>query len=451
MPQAIQQRQNREIIEQHRREAYEQFELNQEFEEKTDIAERLGYAIDVTISYRMKNGKAYCVSDTQDRPFSNQTFLALQRGQANFTGSQAFEAVRLSHEHDEALMVDEFGAGTLDGNVLMKLSRVPDAVVAGTTDIKGYRRDILRSFVRLYWREDTMVHCRLFTLDQNNQAGLQRVGELLDIAIDRSSEDILADHTLLQVPDSPRQFLFGLTESIKQTYDSSVLATTGRNSYAGSLWHEQSDAMAAIDAQEYLFREHMKSVRAIRQLGLNAAAKDDLLEIERQRTAAAIKLASSGVEIGSSSDGAVSTEVASGNYGRECATASENGMNQAQQAENVWRQGKCVVCFRETSVGSCGVCRACEAADNHGVDLLKLRATNLKKLREKEKVRKTARDNSGSINRVREPYAKPPKSTAHMFFAQKGEYFKVDERIGIGGMVRQTRQISHAEWMAGKN
>lgn len=443
--------QTRETIETRRWEAYERFEANQVFEEKTDIAERLGYAIDVTLTYRMKDGKAYCTSDTQDRPFSNQTFLARERGRANFTSSQAFEAVRLSHEHDEALMVDDFGAGVLDGNVLMKLSRVPDAVAAGTTDIKGYRRDILRSFVRLYWREDDMVHCRLFTLDQNNHAGMRQVGELLGIAVDRSSEDILADHTLLHVPDSPRQFVFGLTESLKQAYDGSVLATTGRDSYAGSLWNEQNDAMAAIEAQDYLFREHMKSMQAIRRLGLNPAAEDDLLESERQRTAAAIKLASSGTEIGSIADGAVSAEVETGNYGRECATASENGMNQAQQAENVWRDGKCIVCFKEGRVGSCGVCRACEVADNRGIDLLKLRETNLKKLQQKEKARTTARDTSASINRVREPHVKSSKSTTEMFFAQKGHYFKVDERIGIGGMIRQTKQISRDEWMAGKD
>lgn len=441
---------NREVIEQRRREAYEQFELNQEFEEKTDIAERLGYAIDITISYRIKDGKAYCMSDTQDRPFSNQTFLALQRGQTTFTGSQAFETVRLSHEHDEALMVDDFGAGKLDGNVLMKLSRVPDAVVAGTTDIKGYRRDLLRSFVRMYWREDDMVHCRLFTLDQHNSQGIREIGGLMNINTNQSSEDTLGEYSLVDVPDSPRAFVFGLSESIKKAYDSSILASTGRVTYAGSLWNEQSDAMAAIDGQQRLFRDHMKAMRAIRQMGLNPEAEEDLLETERQRTAAAIKLASRGEVIESSSDSSVSAEMESGDYGRECATgSSENGMNQAQPMENVWRDGKCVVCFREVRVGSCGVCRACETADNRGVDLLKLRESNLKKLQEKEaKLKASQNSNESSPNTIVKPAKESAKTTTETVFAQNGMYFKIDEQIGIGGMIKQTKQISREEFAA---
>ncbi len=443
---------NREIIAQRRQEAYEQFELNQEFEEKTDIAERLGYAIDITISYRMKDGKAYCVSDTQNRPFSNQTFLALERGRASFTGSQGFEAMRLSHEHDEALMVDEFGAGNLSGNVLMKLSRVPDAVVAGTTDIKGYRRDLLRSFARMYWREGNMVHCRLFTLDQHNPQGIQEVGKLMDINTHQSSEDTLGEYSLIDVPDSPRAFVFGLSESIKKAYDSSILASTGKVTYAGSLWHEQSDAMAAIDGQQHLFRDHMKALRAIRQMGLSHEAEEDLCEIERQRTAAAIKLASRGEIIESSSDSSVSAEVESGDYGRECATSStENGMNQTQSSQNVWRPGKCVVCFRETSVGSCGVCRGCEDADNRGVDLLNLRDTNLKKLQTKEAKRAAQNTKIETLESVSSRLVETPKTTIESVFAQDGMYFKIDERIGIGGMVQQTKQITYAEWIAQKN
>lgn len=450
MPQATQ-IQDRESIEQRRRDAYEQFELNREFEEKTDIAERLGYAIDITISYRMKGGKAYCVSDTQDRPFSNQTFLALQRGRANFTGEQAFEAVRLSHEHDEALMVDEFGVGALSGNVLMKLSRVPDAVVAGTTDIKGYRRDLLRSFVRLYWREDDMVHCRLFTLDQNDARGIQMAGQMMNIGTNQSSEDTLAEYSLVDVPDSPREFVFGLTESIKKAYDESILATTGRVTHAGSLWNEQSDAMAAIDGQEYLFREHMAALRAIRKMGLNSEAEEGLFEIERQRVAAAIKLASRGETVGSISDSAVTAEVESGNYERDCATTSENGMNQSQTNQNVWRDGKCVVCFREVRVGSCGVCRACEMADNRGVDLLKLRDANLKKLQEKEAQAEARRAKGVESTTTIIQAERPIKTTIEKVFARDGMYFKIDEQIGIGGMIQQTKQITYTEWVAQKN
>ncbi|TXG76050.1 hypothetical protein E6P97_04315, partial [Patescibacteria group bacterium] len=162
-----------------RERAHRNYEENVRFEEMTDIAERLGYPIDTTIRYEMYGGAAYALSDTVHRPFHNQTLLAMQRGRTLFTGDQAFEAERLRLEHEEALQVDAFGRGDLAGDVLVKLSKVPDAVVEGRTSIKGYRRDLMRSFVRLYYRDGGGVVCRLFTLDGNSQKGMFAISGLL--------------------------------------------------------------------------------------------------------------------------------------------------------------------------------------------------------------------------------------------------------------------------------
>ena len=181
---------------------YERFEANRRFEEMTDLAERLGYPIDTTIHYEMREGAAYCQSDTVERPFHSQTLQAMLSGKARFTGDQTFEATRLRLEHDEALLVDAFGRGELDGNVLIKFSKVPDAVVSGETSINGYRRDLLRSFVRVYHRSGTEIECRLFTLDGNSRSGLERVSKLLMIDTLRASEEVLADHTVLNIEEN---------------------------------------------------------------------------------------------------------------------------------------------------------------------------------------------------------------------------------------------------------
>lgn len=357
-------KQTRSLVAENNERRYQEYEKNKRFEEETDIAERIGYPIDVSIYYQLHEDGLYAKSDSRHRPFHEQTREAKQRGLVNFTGDQAFEYTRLSHEHDEALMADAFARGELGGNVMIKLSRVPDAVATNQTDIRGYRRDLLRSFVRIYYRDESEVTCRLYSLDGNHQVGLERVGNLLDIEIgNKSSEDILADVTLIDVPPQDlSQFVEGIVQKTKQAYDREISMSRGEVTHAGSLLLHKDDAHQLVRAQSRLVDQHMAAISSIQAAGLG----DDMLEIERQRTAAAIKLAIGGAKIGSNSDTVVSSEVSQGNYGRECATAT--GMNQAV-ATSEFKSGKCRVCLARTKVGACSVCASCEMADNRGIDL----------------------------------------------------------------------------------
>ncbi len=404
---------------------YERFEANRRFEEMTDIAERLGYPIDTTIQYEMRDGAAYCLSDTTDRPFHNQTLQAMLSGAERFTGDQAFEADRLRLEHEEALLVDAFGRDELSGNVLIKFSKVPDAVVDGVTSINGYRRDLLRSFVRIYTRTDAGVDCRLFTLDGNSRTGMYRAGEVLAIDTLQPSEKVLGDHTLLMVEDDVQQFVDDLAQRTKSVYDEGRFAETNEHSYAGSRYGDKQNAMTVVAEQTWLIAGHMDAITDIMQRGLSISSRDDLLEAERQRTAAAIKLASNGIDIASSSDASVVAEVESGNYDRECATST--GMNQAQQnMENIWAPGECQVCFAKTMVGSCRVCATCAAADDRGVDLLQLREKNLRRLQTKR-----ALGRSASIQPNQQPARRPSKQDQiRQAYGDKAELYR---EMVVGG------------------
>lgn len=414
-----------EILMQQRVRDYERFMENRRFEEMTDIAERLGYPIDTTIQYEMRDGAAYALSDTVDRPFHSQTWLALQRGIGRFTGDQAFEAERLRLEHEEALQVDAFGRGELAGNVLIKFSKVPDAVASGQTSIKGYRRDLLRSFVRVYTKMNERVECRLFTLDHNSAAGMQAVGRLVALDLSAPSEEVLAESALFAVTEA-ESFASSLIEQIKRAYDEAQFLETGQRSHAGSRYIDKQDAMSEIKAQSWLIDEHMQSIADIVRLGRG----EPVLEDARKRVAAAIKLASQGALVSSAADGAVAREVATGDYGRECPT--EAGMNQANQAnsENVWRQGECVVCFTKTKVGSCNVCARCEAADNAGVDLLKLRDKNIATRKRQQKLATASFERSG----VTKPRT-PNKVVRHR--KRYGAHISERRRIVVGGAVAE--------------
>lgn len=373
-----------------REQAYRNYEENLRFEEMTDIAERLGYPIDTTIYYEMRSGAAYALSDTVSRPFHSQTLLAMQRGTELFTGDQAFEAERLRIEHEEALLVDAFGRGELNGDVLVKFSKVPDAVVRADTGISGYRRDLLRSFVRLYYKvDDGTIACRLFSLDRNSQQGVAAAGDLLGIDTLQQSERVLAASNLIDTQGMrPVEYVDELIARVKLVYDDAYCRETGERSYAGSIYVDQRNALQEVLSHAHLVSEHMAVIAEIARQDRGEVA----LEAERQKVAAAIKLASQGHRVDSVGDASVAVAVESGNYGRECATA-QIGMNQSQETntrENIWRRGECQVCFAKTMVGSCAVCARCAAADDRGEDLLKLREQNMKRRAQKQAVAKRA-------------------------------------------------------------
>lgn len=339
------------------------YERNKKFEEVTDLAERVGFPIRTTISYYLRGESLVACTDTKNRAFVEQTYQAKQEGINTFTGDQAFEAVRRGHEHDEAIMVERFARGELGGNVLAKVSRVPDAVVEGRTSIKGYRRDTLRTFVRVYCKTLSGVDCIIFSLDHNDEAGLSSVGEKIGMQIvGRPSESVLADSRLYDV-DDPSSFADGLVDECISSYDDAIYQNTGEVRHAGSIFVDQTDAHAAVDMQSDLLHSHFKAISAIAGMALNEAAKEDLYEVERGRTSAAIALRYRGVEVGSSSDASVSAELESGNYERDCSTATENGMQQGNKGGEEISM-TCPFCGLTTVGDPCAfrlVCGKCDA------------------------------------------------------------------------------------------
>lgn len=347
---------------------YEKFEANRRFQERTDIAERIGYPIRTLIPYELYGGGLYARTDTEYVRFSERTYRAMREAPYLFTGDQAFEVTRRQHEHEEALQVEAFARGELDGNVFVKVSKVPDAIVADETSIKGYKRDTLRTFVRVYSRDgDGDLECRLFSLDYNDQDGLRAVEGILRMDLtSRSSEDILADHMLFQTDGVPSEFSEKLIDDITHGYDDAIFARTGEVRHAGSLFDNSVDAQRAVDQQTYFMTKHYKAIDAIVGMALNPSAKNDLLGKERERTAAAIALVLGGRRIESISELDISAEVATGKYDGDCALPTENAMQQGEsELFDNWKKrvDKCPMCDKKNVIaekigevikGNCG-------------------------------------------------------------------------------------------------
>jgi len=325
-------------IEQNRQLRYERHEAYQRFEEATDIAERIGYPIDHRVQYEMRGSLVYAEFDKQNRPFRELTDESRREGHKIFTGVNAFEAIRRECEHQEALMVDAFGRGELDGTVLVKISPVPDAVRNGTADIDGYRRDLLRSFVRIYYRTENGVSCRLFSLDKSDRAGMAAVGDLLGISTsERSSEDILGDHVLVDMGENiSDEAITGLVEQTKSVYDQVLELQTGEQYHAGSRMLNKNDALSLVLRHGTLLDEHMKGVTDIMSRALDPTTKKALLETQRKRTTAAMDIVEHGGVVGSSNDSAVTEQMSAKDYSGECATGTgleAVGMSQGEKAK----------------------------------------------------------------------------------------------------------------------
>ncbi len=361
----------RSLFQTRQQETDERYIENQKFEEKTDIGERLGYHIDTQLHYVMRGGAAYCLTDTKHRPFHEQTEEAMETGRWKFTRENAFEAERLRLEHEEALLVDAFGRGELEGNLLIKVSKVPDAVVAGTASVDGYRRDLMRSFVRLYYRTSRgTVSCRLFSLDGNSEGGFREIEQVIRMRIvGRASEDVLGDAALLnwQTDDMETQVEL-LAETIKALYDEGLFAETSRKTYAGSEFIDRTNTMQVIDKHTDLFSEHWRAISEVQGRALSSKDKETFIEDMRRRTAAAIKLRENGNAVSSIGDASVAREALTGEYGRECAT---NGMNQTEQHAEMGKEVDmtCPFCGLPTRGDPCAAvleCTQCGARVEHG-------------------------------------------------------------------------------------
>lgn len=381
---------------------YEQEREYYRFEEATDIAERIGYPIDHMVHYEMRDGLAWSTSDKEPRPFRELTDSARRLGRQTFTGVNEFEAIRREHEHQEALMVDKFGRGDMDGTVLIKISPVPDAVRDGTARIDGYRRDLLRSFVRVYYRTEQGVTCRLFSLDQSDRIGLAAVGDYLGIDTDnRSSEDILSDYALVDIENVSHGTIGDLIVQTKSIYDGALELQTGKKFYAGSKFADKDDALSIVQGNGLLLNQHVDEVSKIMNKALDPAERKKLLEERRKRTAAAIDLRRKGVDVASVNDAAVTEQMSRQDYGGECATdtLTEVGMNQGrsgEKSEEKWMT--CPFCGLQTYGDPCAtrlVCNMCAAEVRNGQLVSKgigrLNALALAEMQMQAKVRDSAR------------------------------------------------------------
>jgi len=338
------------------------------FEEATDIAERLGYAMDHTMTHQILGGHVY---DAKLTRIADYTQRSLSEAPSKFFGPNAFEVERQRIEHERTLRVEMLARGELDGNAIIEYSPIPDEVRDGTATLQGYRPDLMRDFVRIHYVEGSEVKCRLFSLDQTNPSSRAKVGEFLglDLSAGRSDRAILADEVVCTLNADQVDELVEMTKLI---HDQLLTDQKGGQWHAGSRFMHKEDALSLVRQHGDLLEEHMVHWSRLVGLGRDRVSGNRAMDGYRKKTAAAIDLRLQGKEVTSSSGSAVEKHADESNFDGYCATGASTteqmGINKGKTGEMKWMN--CPFCGLATYGDPCAsrlVCNACSAEVNNGV------------------------------------------------------------------------------------
>ena len=299
-------------------ENHERYEAFRRFEEATDISERLSLSLETPIDFTVDDA-GHVYSEFGDR-FAEVIgrWVAVAQRRAEIEPENAFEAERAMLEEDEAYWIEALARGELDGNMLLIISPVPDAVRDGTATIGGYNRQRLRSMVRMYQADGARVRSTTISLDQSNMQGLRAVAAAFgdtEVPDDISSEQFLARRHVFTATDQEAEFLPALARS---SYDEVLREQLGGTWYAGSRFATKQDALSYVQSQTSLFDEHMRAVDAVVAAVRDPKQRAPKLEALRQRAAAAIDAQLHGHVVESISDATVTTHQAQGDFSGDC-------------------------------------------------------------------------------------------------------------------------------------
>lgn len=340
--------------------------INELHELATNVAERIGFPMNHIIDYEMVDGQAWCVTARMPEPMVEITGASLEQGAGMYYGVNAFQQERLRLEHEETMLVDQLFRGELGGNVMTVISRIPDAVARGVANIEGYRSDLMRGLVRVYYVSgDGGFRCRMFSIDQNDPAAMHALGETLgiEIAHGESSEVTLSRRNIMNMSSVSDEDIELLTQQAIKAHDGVLLRKTGAMYYAGSAFSTQEDALAMVKRHPWLLEECRQNIHIIESSGLSDVEKQRAIEAQIKKTTGAINASVDGYEVTSSSDGIAGDYAATRNYAPDCPTgpsALENVLsNQGKEIKMT-----CPHCGLTTVGDPCAfrlVCGMCEA------------------------------------------------------------------------------------------
>ena len=362
-----------------------------EYEEMTDVAERLRAPMDHAIRFKNIDGKLYTNSSVDGKDLltisRDAEFAALEVAKQN--PQWTVEAYRRHIESEEVVAASALP----DGAQMVIYSPTPDAVVSGAVNIGGYNTEKATTMVRVWENQDGHLDCRYISLDGGNRealrASVQSIGR--KIPEDYDSEQILATfYTFLDRDED-------LVDKLVDGYDMEMRRQTGTDhSYGRAGLNHKKALDIALENPNRLY-DHMAEIARLKW-SYEGEELREKLEEARYNYAAALDKTSRGESVSSNLAAGGEARAAGADFSGYCATTP--GENTAQSNEEAYNAmfgkkvtGKCPCCGETTTYDpcnpECGVCHSTAGNDRSAeyfakkkAELEKMSAEDYKKNRE---------------------------------------------------------------------
>jgi hypothetical protein len=333
----------------------------EDYEEMTDVAERLRAPMDHTITFQNVGGGLYCGSSVRGDDLliisKNAELVAQEMAQRD--PAWAVEALRRSIETQEVMAA----ADLPQGSQMLVFSPIPDSVKSGAVNIGGYNLEKQTAMVRVWTHNDEGLSCRYISLDGGNRTALTAAARAVEreIPSQYSPEEILATFYT---------FLGGeidVAERVIDGYDAEMKRISGRDHSYGrpGLNHQKALDIAAENPAR--LAEHMAEIRALKWQ-YSGAELDKKLEEARYNYAAALDQTTRGEAVASNAVAGSMARATGTNFAGYCASSSNaNAPNSTQAAyESMFGRrkvtGKCPCCGELTTYDPCNPkCTICDS------------------------------------------------------------------------------------------
>ncbi len=306
-----------------------------EFNAMTDASERLPSLPIDTRDWQLIGDDGLVYSR-----FGGRMADLVRAGYEQSTGAgYAHEAARRLLEYQEALEVEALCAGRLSGNLLVKISPLPDTVISGVHQTPGYQQNV--ALVRLYFADAGRgrLLTRCLSLELSNQAAIRQAARQLGWHLQPGgSEAILASRQVLRA-DAADWANPG--DRLKEAYYAALgkWRELGGLAIKNSLDRPGRDALSFVRAHPDLLKRYLGNLASARRTADGAAALARLQEEAMRRYAAALDSRRRGR---TSAAGQRSVLERLDSYGGSCAVLTAK--DQARQAGMLKGEIKNVTC-----------------------------------------------------------------------------------------------------------
>jgi hypothetical protein len=244
----------------------------------------------------------------------------------------------------------------------------PDLLVVISPELKEIGKHL--TMIRIYQRTEAGISASSISFDKSDMDCLKAVVGFFGESIQQgcSVEDILQKRTWGHSGDVPYS---DIRKYIARLHDEVLEKKYGGEWNGGRHGEYSLDAQTFIEAQEDLLADHLATLTSI-QKNYHGQELAQILKAQRYNFAASLSLRLRGEPDASSQAEAGASAFSRGEaYDNSCPTGTLSAQQTLEKIgmRQEWKRGSCRVCLRETMVGGCHVCEACEDADNRGEDL----------------------------------------------------------------------------------